>query len=164
MSAIAENERAALERLLAIAASDTGTSRRVADFLLSWWNKSSCGGFDMVDLWYFSDDIVADVVTVFRFVARNRHYPDDLGYGDKFQQIIRAWRGHLLEDKPATTAPAPAQNDVAGDLLREALEYRADHFDNDGGEETYVSGADMLDWFHEWRRNVRARLPGLEGK
>lgn len=95
MSALAENERQALERLIAIAMNDTGTSRRVADFLLSWWNKSSCGGFDLVDLWYFNEDITADCVIVFRFVARNRHYPDDLGYGSQFRQLVRDWRPAL---------------------------------------------------------------------
>ena len=34
-------QAAALERLIAIAHSDTGQSRRVADFLLAWWNAAS---------------------------------------------------------------------------------------------------------------------------
>lgn len=34
-----EPEKAALERLLKIAQGDTGQSRRVADFLLAWWNS-----------------------------------------------------------------------------------------------------------------------------
>lgn len=35
-------ERDALVRLLKIGRSDTGQSRRVADFLLAWWNAASC--------------------------------------------------------------------------------------------------------------------------
>lgn len=38
-----ELERAALERLLGHAQRDTGQSRRVADFLLAWWNAANCG-------------------------------------------------------------------------------------------------------------------------
>jgi hypothetical protein len=38
---------AALDRLLAIAQADTGQSRRVANFLLAWWNAGECGGFHL---------------------------------------------------------------------------------------------------------------------
>ena len=38
-------EEAALNRLIAIAHNDTGQSRRVAGFLLAWWNADECGGF-----------------------------------------------------------------------------------------------------------------------
>lgn len=37
MTAKQDNERAALARLIKIAKGDTGQSRRVADFLLAWW-------------------------------------------------------------------------------------------------------------------------------
>jgi hypothetical protein len=33
-----ESARAALTRLIPIAMSDTGQSKRVADFLMAWWN------------------------------------------------------------------------------------------------------------------------------
>jgi hypothetical protein len=39
----AKDALAALDRLVAIAQSDTGQSRRVANFLLAWWNAGSCG-------------------------------------------------------------------------------------------------------------------------
>jgi hypothetical protein len=39
-------ERAALERLVAHAHGDTHQSRRVAAFLLAWWNAGECGAFD----------------------------------------------------------------------------------------------------------------------
>lgn len=48
--AINQAEREALERLIAHAKRDTGQSRRVADFLLSWWNCGRCGGFDLTNL------------------------------------------------------------------------------------------------------------------
>lgn len=40
---ILEPEKSALERLITIAQRDTGQSRRVADFLLAWWNAGQCG-------------------------------------------------------------------------------------------------------------------------
>ncbi|WP_456304106.1 DUF7673 family protein, partial [Acetobacter pasteurianus] len=47
MTAKQDNQRAALARLIKIAKGDTGQSRRVADFLLAWWNAGSCGSFDL---------------------------------------------------------------------------------------------------------------------
>lgn len=95
MSALAENERQALERLLAIAAGVTGQSRRVADFLLAWWNAGSCGAFDFTSLWSLDDRITDDCILVFRFIARNRHYPDALGYEIEFLRVIDQWRPEL---------------------------------------------------------------------
>jgi len=40
-------ERAALERLLEHACGDTHQSRRVADFLLAWWNAAACGAYHL---------------------------------------------------------------------------------------------------------------------
>lgn len=90
------DEEAALERLLDIAKSDTGQSRRVADFLLAWWNAGSCGSFDLTTMWGCDRAIVDDMVTVFRYVGHNEHYPDALGYGDRFEAIVRAWRPELV--------------------------------------------------------------------
>jgi hypothetical protein len=84
----------ALERLLKIAAADTGQSRRVADFLLAWWNAGSCGRFDLTTMW---TRIVVDMVTVFGWVGHNQHYPDTLGYGAEFEAVVRAWRPELVK-------------------------------------------------------------------
>ncbi|MFC3549427.1 hypothetical protein ACFOLC_00185 [Lysobacter cavernae] len=86
------NEAAALERLLAIADSDTGQSRRVANFLLAWWNASRDGGFDLTDLWAVDTAIAQDMTTVFCLVARVHSYPDTLGYGARFEPLVEAWR------------------------------------------------------------------------
>jgi hypothetical protein len=51
LAGLQENEKAALERLIAIAKRDTEQSRRVADFLLASWNSPNCGGFDLTNLW-----------------------------------------------------------------------------------------------------------------
>jgi len=49
MDAIPQNIRAALDRLIQIAKGGTGQSRKVANFLLAWWNAEACGGFDLTD-------------------------------------------------------------------------------------------------------------------
>lgn len=54
-------EAAVLSRLIRIAQGDTGQSRRIADFLLAWWNAGSCGGFDLTTLWGLDSDIAADM-------------------------------------------------------------------------------------------------------
>ena len=86
------HERDALERLLVLAQGDTGQSRRVAAFLLAWWNAGAHGGFDLADLWGLDREIVADVVTVFGLIARVHSYPDALGYEADFTRLARTWR------------------------------------------------------------------------
>lgn len=87
-----------LEKLLKVAMSDTGQSRRVANFLLSWWNANTCGGFDMTDFWGLDQDIVESMLSVMSTVAANRVYPNNIGYSDHFRLLIEQWRPHLLED------------------------------------------------------------------
>jgi hypothetical protein len=91
-----ESDRQALERLLKIAQGNTGQSRRVADFLLAWWNPSACGGYDLTKAWGLDDEIVDDVITVFRLASRVNQYPDTLGYGPQFEAIVREWRPELV--------------------------------------------------------------------
>lgn len=93
--AISATQKAALERLIRIAQGGTGQSRMTADFLLSWWNAASCGGFDLTTMWGVDTEIAADMVTVFSLVADCRYYPDALGYEEEFQCIIREWRPEL---------------------------------------------------------------------
>jgi hypothetical protein len=90
-------EQAALERLIRIAKADTGQSRRIADFLLAWWNAGSCGSFDLTALWALDDAITVDMATVFAFIARVSKYPDSLGYEANFKAIVRAWRPELAD-------------------------------------------------------------------
>lgn len=94
---LCEHEQRALENLLSIAKRDTGQSRRVADFLLAWWNPGQCGGFDLTTLWGVDDAIAADMVTVFAFIARVNTYPDSLGYEADFKAVVQAWRPELAE-------------------------------------------------------------------
>lgn len=87
-------QHAALERLIAIAKSDTGQSRRVANFLLAWWNAGRDGGFDFTDLWMVDEAIASDMMTVLELIRGSRSYPDSLGYGADFEAIVTAWRGN----------------------------------------------------------------------
>ena len=91
-----EKAKAALERLLAVAGYDSGQSRRVANFLLSWWNAVSYGKFDPTDMWGLDADIRIDVVTVLIFIAGHQTYPDTPGYGPQFDRLVAEWRPHLV--------------------------------------------------------------------
>ena len=91
------DQKTSLERLIAIAQGDTGQSRRVADFLLAWWNAASCGGFDLTNLWGVDDSIADDMVIVFGFIAHANAYPDTLGFNAEFQSIVRGWRPELTD-------------------------------------------------------------------
>jgi len=95
MAQISEKEISALRRLIGHAKRDTGQSRRVADFLLAWWNPGQCGGFDFTTMWGCDDEIVEDMITMFAFVGRNKHYPDALGFEADFAAIISEWRPEL---------------------------------------------------------------------
>jgi hypothetical protein len=81
-----------LERLLAEAQRDSGQARRVATFLLSWWNSEECGGFALTDLWGLDTEIRRDLVTLFEFIADQQRYPDTLGYAKQSERIVSLWR------------------------------------------------------------------------
>lgn len=89
MPAINTAEKLALQRLIQIAKRDTGQSRRVASFLLSWWNAKTFGGFDPTDLWTLDDGIVADILLVLQLISKNTgKYPDAFELADEFEAII----------------------------------------------------------------------------
>ena len=85
---------AALARLVPLALSDTGQARRVADFLLAWWNGPDLGDFAIADLFALDTDVAHDIATVIGFLAEHPGavYIDTLGYADEIQQIIALWR------------------------------------------------------------------------
>ncbi|EIQ7173222.1 DUF7673 family protein [Enterobacter hormaechei] len=88
-----------MRRLIRIAQSDTGQSRRVADFLLAWWNAGQCGGFDMTNLWAVDTAITNDMTTIFGLIARCHNYPDrlDESFDADFRRIVGNWRPELIE-------------------------------------------------------------------
>ncbi len=95
-NSLPDKSRAALERLIEIAQRDTGQSRIVANFLLAWWNAQECGGFDPTDVWAVDTEIALDMLRVFALVAERHQYPDNMGYGRQFEDIVRAWRPALV--------------------------------------------------------------------
>lgn len=95
MTKLNETENAALRRLIAHAKRGAGQSRRVADFLLAWWNPAQCGGFDFTTMWGCDEDISEDMIVVFAYVARNNCYPDTLGFEAEFAASIHQWRPEL---------------------------------------------------------------------
>lgn len=100
MSQVDEDVRKAIEalkRLIEHAKRDTGQSRRVADFLLAWWNPTNCGRFDMLDTWALDGEIADDVVLVFGLIVRCGKYPDTLGFDPQFKALVKAWRPELVE-------------------------------------------------------------------
>ncbi|MFT0549140.1 hypothetical protein ACMHYO_22720 [Allopusillimonas ginsengisoli] len=84
----------ALFRLIGIAEGNTGQSRKVADFLLAWWNAGTCGGFDLTTLWSVDTAIAKDILTVSGLIARRCQYPDSLlpSLGATFEGLVRQWR------------------------------------------------------------------------
>ncbi|MGF6175506.1 DUF7673 family protein [Ensifer sp. 4252] len=84
--------RFALEKLLNIAHEDTGQGRRVANFLLAWWNADVHGGFDIADLFAVDRDVSEDMATVFTYLARGEDavYPTE--YRGEMESIIHRWR------------------------------------------------------------------------
>lgn len=87
-----QNTREAFERLLKVARSDSGQSKRVANFILAWWNAASCGGFDITDVFSVDEELAADMAAIFAYVASRSspEYPED--YRAEIEEIIRRWR------------------------------------------------------------------------
>ncbi|MGO4317769.1 DUF7673 family protein [Agrobacterium sp. MCAB5] len=84
--------RFALEKLLNVAQDDSGQGRRVANFILAWWNAEVHGGFDLTDLANVDPHIAKDMATIFTFLARSEVlvYPTD--YRNEIENVIGRWR------------------------------------------------------------------------
>ncbi len=67
-------------------------SRRILAQLVE---RGQLRGFDLTTMWDVDAQIAADMVTEFAFMASCNAYPDDLGYGEEFRQIVHAWRPAL---------------------------------------------------------------------
>ena len=95
--------RAAFERLITVARSDTGQAKRVTSFILAWWNAAACGGFDLADLFSVDRAIAADMATVFAYLA---HYPGGAvypaGYRSEIEGPIQRWHPAVWADNDAT--------------------------------------------------------------
>ncbi len=105
-----DKTRAAFERLLDLARSDTGQARRAANFILAWWNAESLGGFDIADLFAQDAAIAADMATVFAWIAHrsNAVYPDSIVARSRASLRHGGLRyGQRHTDVPRLIAPHP---------------------------------------------------------
>ena len=84
--------RFALEKRLNVAHKDTGQERRVANFILAWWNAEVHGGFDLTDLANVDPHIGEDMATIFTFLAREEDVVYLYDYRGEIEQIIARWR------------------------------------------------------------------------
>ena len=93
-----DSARGALTRLIPIAMSDTGQARRVANFLMAWWNGPDLGHFEIADLFGLDIAIANDITSVIGFLGQNDRgavYIDSLGFAEEMQDIIALWRPSL---------------------------------------------------------------------
>ena len=86
----------ALNRLIELARSDTGQSRRAANFLLAWWDGDQWGHFPVTDLFGVDRDVAADIATVFAFLGQHGGavYINAFGdqYRDQMADLVVRWR------------------------------------------------------------------------
>ena len=97
----------ALHRLVDIARGNTGQSRKVANFLLAWWNAGSCGGWDLTELWEVDRVIADDMLAVAAIIARHHEYPTAYGLQAEFEALVAQWRPHLLRSAPSHDLDQP---------------------------------------------------------
>ena len=106
-----DTTRAAFERLLDLARSDTGQARRAANFILAWWNAESLGGFDIAELFGQDTAIAADMAKVFGWIAgrSNAVYPEE--YRIEIEGLIEAWRPQVwARSKESASADIPVSS------------------------------------------------------
>jgi hypothetical protein len=90
----------AVHRLIGLARDDSRQARQAANYLLSWWNAETCGGFDIKDLHEADPAVAGDIVMVTMYVAKHNKKPTDYGLDQEFAQLVAQWRPHLAERKP----------------------------------------------------------------
>lgn len=91
----------ALDRLIELASSDTGQARRVANFLLAWWNGEDCGHFPIADLFGLDCTIATHITTIIGFLGQHEGaiYPDTFGRKHELIELVDRWRN--FDDKAA---------------------------------------------------------------
>lgn len=89
-----QDVEAAICRLVELARSDTGQSRRAANFLLAWWDGATWGDFPIADLFAVDASVAADMTTVIAFLGQHGSaiYADAFGYRDAMADLVGRWR------------------------------------------------------------------------
>jgi hypothetical protein len=87
---------AAIGRLVVVAKSHTGQSRRAADFLLAWWNGDDNGHFPILHLCNCDPEIAEDMLTIMAYLAQEATtYADAWGYQDDMIALWTLWRNSV---------------------------------------------------------------------
>ena len=79
-----DSARAALTRLIPLAMGDTGQARRVANFLMAWWNDPELGQFEIADMFGLDPAKNASTIDVSKLPPEPELSPeedDDAGGG-----------------------------------------------------------------------------------
>ena len=89
---------AAIARLVDVARSDTGQARRVANFLLAWWNGPELGDFPVADVFGLDAALGRDIATLLGFLAEHPGaiYPDAFGRRDDMVMLVARWRPDMI--------------------------------------------------------------------
>lgn len=90
----------AMGRLFAVAQSDTGQARRVANFLLAWHNGDDLGHFPIADLFALDRQIADDIAAVVSYLGQQPTalYPDAFGFRRQVLALLSRWRGIEADD------------------------------------------------------------------
>lgn len=72
------------------------------------------------------------------------------------QEVIRQYWDHV-EDESANIEPCEIALPIES-VVRNALAYEGASFDGPEEDDLSVSGADLVDWFSQWRLEARAAL------
>ena len=91
---------AALDRLIRVARSDTGQARRVANFLLAWWNGPDLGDFPIADIFGLDVSLGRDIATIMGFLAGQPAavYADAFDRREDMVSLVARWRPELRLD------------------------------------------------------------------
>lgn len=81
----------ALGRLIAAADSDTGGARRVAEFLLSWWDGDA-GRWPLINISNVDAETGEDMLIILAYLAQNNvTYADAWDRGPDIARLIDRW-------------------------------------------------------------------------
>ncbi|KPH63570.1 hypothetical protein [Novosphingobium sp. ST904] len=91
--------KVALDRLIDVARSDTGQSKRVANFLLAWWNGDDWGHFPIADLFGLDREVGLDIARIVGFLAAYPEaiYADQFGRREELIALVHQWREVVSE-------------------------------------------------------------------
>lgn len=129
----AQAAKEALRRIMALAYGDSGASECAANFLLSWWNAKTCGGFDLTDLWSCDREVRADMISAMRLVADREKYPDAYIDRKHWVELVELWRPHLVAKTGQRSRKVGAIEDLPESVAREIEELADDGQNNNPG-------------------------------